>query len=125
MADLPKPIESYIAAYNAIDVDAMLACLTDDVHFRNIAEGTVNAETRGKSEFATLARAGAGAFAARCQTVTHSITVAERWMVEIDYAATVAVDLPNGWKAGQELAFRGASYFELSGGLISRIIDES
>ena len=46
-------------------------------------------------------------------------------MVEIDYAATVAADLPNGWKAGQELAFRGASYFELSDGLISRIIDES
>ncbi|SRR5690606_22335751 len=125
MADLPKPIESYIAAYNAFDVDAMLACLTGDVHFQNIAEGTVNAETRGKEEFATLARAGAAAFASRRQTVTHAITVAGRTMVEIDYTATVAADLPNGWKAGQELAFRGASYFELSDGLISRIIDES
>lgn len=125
MADLPKPIESYIAAYNAIDVDAMLVCLADDVHFQNVAEGAVNAETRGKSEFATLARAGAAAFAARRQTVTHAITVAGRTIVEIDYTATVAADLPNGWKAGQELAFRGASYFELSDGLISRIIDES
>lgn len=125
MADLPRPIESYIAAYNAIDVDAMLACLTGDVHFQNIAEGTVNAETRGKEEFAALARVGASAFASRRQTVTHAITVAGRTMVEIDYTATVAADLPNGWKAGQELAFRGASYFELSDGLISRIIDES
>ena len=125
MADLPRPIESYIVAYNAFDVDAMLACLTGDVHFQNIAEGTVNAETRGKEEFATLARAGAAAFASRRQTVTHAITVAGRTMVEIDYTATVAADLPNGWKAGQELAFRGASYFELTDGLISRIIDES
>ena len=125
MADLPRPIESYIAAYNAFDVDAMLACLTGDVHFQNIAEGTVNAETRSKEEFAALARAGAAAFTSRRQTVTHAITVAGRAMVEIDYTATVAADLPNGWKAGQELAFRGASYFELSGGLISRIIDES
>lgn len=125
MAHLPKPIESYIAAYNAIDVDALLACLTDDVHFQNIAEGAVNAETRDREEFAALAHAGAAAFAARRQTVTQSITVAGRTMVEIDYAATVAADLPNGWKAGQELAFRGASYFELSDGLISRIIDES
>ncbi len=125
MAHLPKPIESYIAAYNAIDVDAMLACLTDDVHFQNIAEGAVNAETRDREEFAALAHAGVAAFAARRQTVTQSITVAGRTMVEIDYAATVAADLPNGWKAGQELAFRGASYFELSDGLISRIIDES
>lgn len=125
MADLPKPIQRYIAAYNAIDVDAMLACLADDLHFQNIAEGVVNAETHGKAEFASLARTGAAAFAARRQTVTHTITVAGRTMVELDYTATVAADLPNGWKAGQALAFRGASYFELSGGLISRIIDES
>ncbi|MGQ2902032.1 nuclear transport factor 2 family protein [Neoaquamicrobium sediminum] len=125
MAELPTPIESYIAAYNAIDVDAMLVCLADDVHFQNVAEGAVNAETRDKKEFAALARAGAAAFSARRQTVTQSITVADRTMVKIDYAATVAADLPNGWKAGQELAFRGASYFELSDGLISRIIDES
>lgn len=125
MAELPTPIESYIAAYNAIDVDAMLACLADDVHFQNIAEGAVNAETFSKQEFATLAQVGAGAFAARRQTAMHSITVAGRTMIEIDYWATVAVDLPNGWKAGQEQAFRGASYFELSDGLISRIIDES
>ena len=125
MADLPKPIERYIAAYNAIDVDAMLACLADDVHFQNIAGGVVNAETSGKAEFAALAQAGAAAFTTRRQTVTHAITVAGRTMVDIGYTATVAADLPNGWKAGQELAFRGASYFEVSDGLIVRIIDES
>ena len=36
-----------------------------------------------------------------------------RTMVEIDYTATVAADLPNGWKAGQQLAFTGASYFKI------------
>ena len=49
------------------------------------------------------------------QTVTNAITVADTTAVEIDYTATVAQDLPNGWKAGQQLAFKGASCFQLRG----------
>ncbi|TYR32350.1 nuclear transport factor 2 family protein [Mesorhizobium microcysteis] len=122
---VPDVIAAYIEAYNAIDVDAMLACLADDVHFQNISAGNVDTETRGKAEFEKLARMGAGAFSARRQSVTQTITVAERTMIRIDYQATVAADLPNGWKAGQSLAFSGASYFEVRDGLIVRIIDES
>lgn len=125
MTKLPKEIEAYIDAYNAIDVDGMLACLAEDVHFQNISAGEVNAETHGRSAFEELARMGAAAFSSRRQTVTHAITVADRTMATIDYRATVAADLPNGWKAGQSVAFSGASYFELKDGRIARIVDES
>jgi ketosteroid isomerase-like protein len=122
---LPTVVERYIEAYNAMDVDAMLACLTSDVHFRNISAGETNAETNGKSEFAELARMGATAFSSRRQTVTHCINVAERTMAEVEFEAVVAADLPNGWKTGQKLSFAGASYFEIRDGEIARIIDES
>jgi len=37
----------------------------------------------------------------------------------------VAIDLPNGWKAGQSLSFTGASAFRIRDGKIASIVDES
>ena len=125
MIKLPKPVEIYIEAYNDKDVDAMLACLADDIVFQNIADGAVTAEATSKRAFEEMARIGAAAFRSRRQAVTASITVADTTLLEIDYEAVVATDLPNGWKAGQELSFAGASLFELRDDKIVRIVDQS
>lgn len=45
--------------------------------------------------------------------------------VEIDYQATLAQDLPNGRKAGEQLTLRGVSVFESQDGRIMRISDYS
>lgn len=125
MSDLAKPIRDYIDAYNRMDVDAMLACLEDDVFFQNISNGVVTAETKTRAGFEALARIGVQAFSRRRQTVRGHMTVANFSIVRIDYEATVATDLPNGWKAGQDLSFAGASLFELAGDRIRLIIDQS
>lgn len=125
MRPMPDVIARYIAAYNDRDVDAMLACLAETIRFENRSGGIVTATAEDKAAFAALAHAGVAAFAERRQTVRHTITVGDTTLVEIDYAATVAVDLPNGWTAGQRLAFRGASLFRVRDGLIDRLIDES
>lgn len=125
MAALPEVIAAYVAAYNAKDVDSMLACLTQDVRFQNLSGGEVTAETSGKDAFAELARFGASAFGTRRQTVTNAITVADRTLAEIAYSAVVAIDLPNGWKAGQKLDFSGASAFRIVDGKIAEIVDQS
>ena len=125
MSKLPEPIETYIEAYNRMDVDDMLACLADDVVFRNLAGGAVTAEVTSKRGFEALARQGVAAFRSRRQVVTASITVADTTLAEIDYEAVVAADLPNGWKAGEQLSFAGASLFELKHGKIARIVDQS
>jgi hypothetical protein len=125
MQEVPAIVSRYISAYNAMDVDGMLACLDQNVRFTNLSEAEVTAETRGIEAFADLARAGAAAFRHRRQTITGSISVRERTMVKIHFEATVAADLPNGWKAGQELAFDGTSYFEHAGGKIGMIMDAS
>jgi SnoaL-like polyketide cyclase. len=122
--ELPEIIAAYIDAYNARDVDAMLFCLGEDIVFRNIAGGEVNAATDGKAAFADLARVGVEAFSARRQRVTDAIVLTGRAMLVVDYAATVAADLPNGWTKGQELAFEGRSYFEWRDGKITLIVDE-
>ena len=107
------------------DIPGMVDTLTDDVQFKNVDKGEVTVETRSRDELAELARFWVSAFRSRRQTVTHSITVLNRTMVTIDYEAVLAADLPNGWKAGQELSFPGATYFELRDGRIARIVDQT
>lgn len=121
---VPPPVRAYVDAYNARDVEGMLRALAEDVHFQNITSGTVNVETNGIGAFADLARTGATAFQERRQEIVACIVVGDRAMIEVDYSAVVGADLPNGWKAGQALRFRGKSYFELRDGRIVRIVDE-
>ena len=125
MSELPKTIRNYIDAYNALNVEGMLECLAKNVEFQNISNGEVNAHTHSKEEFEKLARAGVTAFSSREQTVTQFMTVSSITLVEIEYKAVIAADLPNGWKAGQELDFSGASAFELDNDKIIKLIDQS
>jgi len=125
MSKLSETINRYISAYNDLNVAEMLNCLTDDVEFQNISDGEVNTHTNSKIEFETLANMGVSAFKSRKQTVTQFMTVSNITLVEISYEAVVAADLPNGWKAGQELSFTGASAFELRDNKIMKIIDQS
>ncbi|MEM7444925.1 MAG: nuclear transport factor 2 family protein [Pseudomonadota bacterium] len=125
MQDLPNVIATYISAYNEKNVDSMLDCLADTVHFQNISDGAVTAEATGKAEFAEMAKFGAAAFRSRQQTVTNAITVGDITLVEIDYRAVVAKNLPNGWEEGQTLSFSGASAFRVEDGKIVSIVDQS
>ncbi|MEP3686991.1 MAG: nuclear transport factor 2 family protein [Sulfitobacter dubius] len=125
MERLPDLIEAYIDAYNRKDVEGMLMCLADNVFFQNISGGEVTAEVSDKQSFADMAKFGASAFETRHQKVVNAITVAGTTLAQIDYAAVVATDLPNGWKAGQTLAFSGSSAFRVEDGKIVSIVDES
>lgn len=120
---LPDIITAYIAAYNAKDVDAMLATLSDDVRFENVSSGETTHVTEGKDAFAQLAHRGVTLFSERRQTVTNVIAGGDRVAVEIDYHAVVAIDLPNGWKAGDVVDLTGKSFFRLWDGLICDIVD--
>lgn len=125
MPNLPDVIATYIAAYNSKDVPSMVSCLSDDVHFQNISAGEVTAETFGKIAFEDMAIFGASAFSTRRQMPTNAITVMDTTTVEIDYSAVVALDLPNGWKAGQEIILKGRTLFRVRDGKIFSIIDQS
>lgn len=125
MGELPNIIARYISAYNDMDVSGMLDCLAEGVEFKNISGGQVDTHITSKKEFESLASMGISAFESRHQSVVQSISVSNLTLVKIDYKATVANDLPNGWKAGQALNFSGASAFEITGDKISKIIDES
>ena len=122
---LPECIVDYIAAYNALDIPGLLACLTDDVVFRNFSDGTLTATAQGKPEFEKLARAGAALFSARKQRVRKVSCTGSEIVVEIEFTATVAQDMPNGWRAGQRVDLTGCSIFETKNGKICALTDKA
>lgn len=118
-------IEHYLAAYNAFDVDAMVALLTPGVRFENVAGGRINAEADGIDAFRALAEQGRQLFAEREQRIRGLEFDGRRAIVAIDWRGRFAIDIPDGPRAGSELALQGRSEFEFDDGRIARIIDIS
>lgn len=122
---IPDAAARYIEAYNRKDVAQLLECLTDDVRFENFSNASGSMAVVGKEAFAALAHQSAAAFATREQSVRRAVVSGDQVAVEIDYEATVAMDLPNGFTKGQGLKLRGVSFFRMKGGLIAEVVDFS
>ena len=125
MDSVPTIVARYIDAYNRMNVQAMLDCLSVDVRFINRSNGETTNETHGIEAFRALAEQGVQLFAEREQTILDCIAIDDRAAVRIGYRAKVKTDLPNGWKAGQEIKMTGTSFFMISEGKISEVIDAS
>ena len=125
MDSVPTIVARYIDAYNRMNVQAMLDCLSGDVRFINRSNGEMTNETHGIEAFRALAEQGVQLFAEREQTILDCIAIDDRAAVRIGYRAKVKTDLPNGWKAGQEIEMTGTSFFVISEGKISEVIDAS
>ena len=125
MDSVPTIVARYIDDYNRMNVQAMLDCLSGDVRFINRSNGEVTNETHGIEAFRALAEQGVELFAEREQTILDCIAIEDRAAVRIGYRAKVKTDLPNGWKAGQEIKMTGTSFFMISEGKISEVIDAS
>lgn len=118
-------IRTYIDAYNAFDIDKMCSLMRDDILFENITDEAVNLRTSGLVEFRQIAEQGKVWFAERMQTIKRIKDVGSHTVVEISFAAVVAVDLPNGLKKGDALSLEGVSHFYITDGKISILRDFS
>lgn len=119
-------IKKYIAAYNDFDIEGMVEVLDSNVHFQNIVEGEVNLSLLGKTAFKEQAIQAAAIFESRKQTIL-AINELDDGLIEIKIAYTgkVAIGMPNGLQAGQEIAMEGKSIFGFSRDKIVLIKDIS
>ena len=124
-ASLQSTIEEYIRAYNGFDVSGMLATLHPAIEFTDVVNGEVTLTTRGLAAFEAQAQRAAQFFKQRQQTITEIQFDHQRAEVRIDYRAIVAVDLPNGTKAGDTLELKGKSIFRFENNWIISIEDIS
>lgn len=120
-----ESIKHYINAYNKFDIQGMLRDLHPSIHFENIADGQVNVATDGIEAFKDQAERAKGLFREREQKIIHVQPAADTIVVQIEYRAILAKDLPDGLKAGDKIEMRGQSSFSFKDGKIARIADES
>jgi len=118
-------IERYLAAYNAFDIDGMLAVLAPDVRFENVSGDTVNAEASGIDAFRSLAEQGRQMFSARQQRLTSLEFDGDTAYAGIAWRASFAVDVPDGPRAGTTFELQGRTEFTFDGDRIAKLVDRS
>jgi ketosteroid isomerase-like protein len=116
-------VERYLGYYNAKDVEGMLDLFAADVVFESVSNTTGVIRTVGKEELRRLALMSVEYFEQRRQTPAAWIIDASHVAVEIDYWCRLAKDLPEGHRAGEEMKLRGASFFTIQEGRITRLVD--
>ncbi len=123
--DYQEIVMHYIHAYNNFNIRGMLKDLHQDILFENVSEGRVNLKTQGIAAFEKQAESAKSIFQKREQQVTNIQANGNTVKVQIDYTGILAVDLPNGLKAGDTINMVGKSTFIFREGKIFQITDES
>jgi hypothetical protein len=118
-------IERYLAAYNAFDIEAMLAQLDPAIRFENFAGGQLTAEASGIEAFRRLAEQSKDLFSEREQRITALARQDGMLVADIAWRGKLAADLPGGPPAGTLLEMRGRSEFVFGAGGILKIVDRS
>ncbi len=118
-------IENYVNSYNEFDIDGMTKNLKETIVFENISNGKVDLRTEGLNQFKKQAESAKQYFTKRKQTVESWKFEGLKVIIGIDYQGILAIDLPNGLKAGDTLKLKGISEFEFEDGKIKSITDKS
>ena len=112
-------VSRYYQAFNAADVETMLACLSDDVR-HDVNEG---AARHGKARFAEFCAHMARCYKERLTDMVVMVSEDERraaaeFVVHGEYIATDE-GLPKA--EGQRYVLPAGAFFEIADGLISRV----
>ena len=123
--DKEKMIRVYIAAYNRLAIDGMIALLHPDVCFRNISSDEVTAKASGVERFRQLAIESKKLFSARRQEPMKFEFDNETVTVDIAFEGVLAADIPALAKSGETIKITGKSEFEFRDEKIAKITDIS
>ncbi len=116
-------IEHYVHAYNAFDVEAMIALLHPAIEFKSIANGEVAVSALGIDDFRSLVEHGETLFSSRKQTVMEYYEKDDQVIVEVSYSGVLAKDFTDGMKEGDTLSFKALSEIIFRDGKIYKITD--
>jgi hypothetical protein len=120
-----KIIEDYINAYNKFDIETMFINMHDDIKFENVSNGEVDLTTFGITELIQVAEQAAKYFKERKQKITDIKFRNDEVEICVDYFAILAVDFPNGLKAGDTMELKGRSIFKFKDNKIIELRDIS
>lgn len=116
-------VESYLKLYNDKNISSMMTLFAEDVVFESISNSGESTKTNSKKELEELAQSSLQFFVERNQTPQNWVVDSEGAAVEIIYEAVLAKDLSKELKAGMKIKIRGASFFTIENGLITKLVD--
>ncbi len=116
-------IKNYVDGYNAFDIDKMVRDFNEAIIFKNINNDEVTIVLNGIEAFRKQADQAKSYFESRLQTIKSFKHKGDTTEIEIDYIATLASDLPNGLKKGEQIDLSGRSIFKFSEDQIVELID--
>jgi len=120
-----KIIDNYIKAYNEFDIDGMMLDMHKDVKFENISNGEITLSTNGINDLRKQAEQAKQLFKEREQQIIDITFHNDDAEVAIDYFGILAVDIPNGPKAGEKIELKGKSIFRFKDSKIVELKDIS
>ena len=118
-------IEGFIGAYNRFDIEGMLLNVDPEVTFENKSGDRVDLHTEGIGELRRQAEDSRRSFVRRKRVITGMRFGDDEVEIDINFAGTVAIDLPGGIKAGDEIELKGRSIFKFRGDKIVGLTDIS
>lgn len=122
---MKRIIDEYIRAYNKFDVENMIKDVHEDIVFRNVANGEVNLELKGKEALKNQAEQAVNLFKKRKMKIEKQKCENDIIENKIDFTGILAVDIPDGPKAGEIIKLEGKSVFKFEKGKIISIEDIS
>jgi len=120
---MKRIIEEYISAYNKFDVDGMIRNIDEDIEFKNITNGEVNAQLNGKDIFKKQLEQSNALFKKREMNITEQVINGDTVENEINFKGVFAIDVPDGPKSGELLKLKSKSVFKFKKGRIVSIED--
>ena len=118
-------INRYIKAYNSFDIEGMLSNMDATVKFENISNGHTTLTTNGIDELKTQAEQSKRYFKERKQEISNITFNNDIVEIAIAYMAVLAIDFPNGLKAGDKIELKGKSIFKFKDNKIIELKDIS
>jgi len=115
----------HFGLYNNFDVEKMVPDMHDNVRFENISNGEITLATNGIAKLKNQACQAKQYFKEREQKITSIDFRDDRVEVGIDYKGILAMDFPNGLKAGEKIELKGKSVFKFRDDRIIELKDIS
>ncbi len=114
-------VQKYINAYNNFDIESMMSYMHADCIFESKHNGVLSFTTKGKHSFRQICSVAKNNYSFRKQIIEGFTSKGELLEVKFYFKGTLALDIPELGKKGENIAFETKSIFVFKNGLIYKL----
>ncbi|MGZ7120001.1 MAG: nuclear transport factor 2 family protein [Methanobacterium sp.] len=120
---MKKIVDQYYKSYNKFNIDGMIKNIHEDMVFKNIVNGEVNFELKGKETFKKQIEEAFALFKNRKMKIVEQKFGDDIVENKIDFKGVLAVDIPDQFKKYDLIKVQSKVIFKFKNGKIISIED--